>query len=141
MADVSITPTSVAPDTTVTDANKVRYTGSEQIEAGEWFYVNSTTGKAALAFHSGTVAQAAAVAMAVNTCEQDGQEVQGVVNGLVTIGTHGQALGSSFFLSTNGGKMAPDSDVGSGDYATFCCIVTSATQVFVSPVVSGVQKP
>ena len=104
---MTITATNVEPATTVLDSNKERYIASEQIEAGEIFYVNSSN-QAVLASH-GTQAgagggQGGTLYIAINSGEKSGQEVQGVKLGQITIGTHSQALGTRAYLSTNAGK-------------------------------------
>lgn len=141
MADVTITATNVEPASTVLDGNTARFTASEQIEAGEVFYVN-TSNQAVLASHGTQTgaggSQGSIVYMAINTAEKSGQEVKGVKLGQVTIGTHSQTVGTAGYVSTNGGKIAPVADIGAADYVTLVGIFDTATTIYVDPIVSGV---
>ena len=135
MADLTITPGNVLKDASILPGNedKSRVSG-EVVDAGEIYYLNTASNSVAtLAENGGTELQATAYAMAVNSSEVAGQTIDGVTEGLVTIGTHGLAIGTPLFVSANPGKIAPLADLTLGtSKAKLVGTIANTTQLYVS---------
>ena len=135
MADLTITPGNVLKDSSILPGNedKSRVSG-EVVDAGECFYIDTANNNVAkLAENGGTELQATAYAMAVNSSEVAGQTIDGVTEGLVTIGTHGLAIGTPLFVSANPGKIAPLADLTLGtSKAKLVGTIANTTQIYVS---------
>ena len=135
MADLTITDSDVLKDPTVQAADEdLHRTTGEVIDAGEIYYLDTDNSSIAkLAQHDGTDLEAAGYAMAVNSAPNTGQTIDGVREGLVTIGTHGQTIGTPFFVSANPGKIAPLADVGLGtDKTKLVGVIATATKIYIS---------
>lgn len=135
MADLTITETDVVPDNNLQAEHAE---AAERIVAGE-FYRIGDDGKAYKAVNT-SAANADVSGMAVNTAEVAGQWIRGQQTGSVTIGSHGESNGTTYFLSGNAGKAAPDADVVSGDFVTFLFVVKTSTTIELTINASGASK-
>ena len=138
MADFSITPANVVPDS---DATIVDGVYGEAIDAGEWVYRDSSDSNKLKLADADALATAAAVGMA-SVSGASGVTGKMVTAGHVSTGTvSGAAAGLTTVISTTAGKSCLESDIGSGDFTTLAGIWTSTSKIKVAPVASGVAKP
>ena len=136
MADATITASSVIPD----DAATIEYgTGGAAITHGQVCYKDTQDDKWKLAQHDGTAEEAgtSGLGVAVSECLADGQQVAVVTAGNIAMST--LAAGVTYCASANAGGMAPDSDVGTGDYKSVVGVATTTANLLVKPIVSGAQ--
>lgn len=116
MADLTITNTNVVPD--AENINVQQVIAGEVIDAGEMVYLDSTdANKAKLAEAGDTQAKANVLGMALSDAVAAGQKFLVAKTGSeIAIGTG--AAGQVYVLSTTAGKIALESDIGSGNYLT-----------------------
>lgn len=134
MADIAITAANVVASNTATI---VRGTAGATITAGQWVYLDSTTGKYNLAdTDSATAGVRAAIGVALNGAALN-QPVAVCTAGAVTIG--GAILaGVAYYLSGTPGSMCPVADVAAGDYPLIVGMGASTTVLNVGVVYPGV---
>ncbi len=134
MADVTFTTTSLKR---ADNNSKVEtaYSG-EAITVGDSVYVTS----AGLVFKTDSNAAATAPVrgFALNTVPGVGQPVMILTEGNLTC--DGLTKGTPYFISSTAGKICPfgGTDVAAGMYVSFVGIATSATNLLVSPLLSGI---
>lgn len=132
MADITVTAASV---TAGSDSTTVSGTAGVTITAGQAVYLDSTTGKYALAdSNSATAAQRRAGGIALNGAALN-QPIKVLTSGDITIGATVTA-GVAYYLSDTPGGICPVADIGSGEYVNLIGIATSATVIRV-----GIQFP
>lgn len=136
MADYSITAASIL----AADDDTQISTGifGETITAGQVVY-RSTTDRRWYKADADTATTAPAVGIAINGGAA-GQPGSIVTAGNLTTNSTGTA-GAVVVVSTTAGGLAPVADLGSGDYVTVVGVFTSATNLLVSFIQSGVAKP
>lgn len=136
MADLTITATSVIPGSTAKIAHG---TAGATITAGQAVYLDSTTGKWALAdTDSATAAVRSAHGVALNGCVLN-QPIAVCTSGPVTIGATIEA-GTAYWLSGTAGGICPVADVAAGDYPLIIGMGSSTTVLQVGIVYPGVVK-
>ncbi len=132
MADITVTPASVVAGS---DSTTVSGTAGVTITAGQAVYLDTTTGKWALAdADSATVAQRRAAGIALNGAALN-QPIKVLTSGDITIGATVTA-GVAYYLSGTAGGICPVADIGTGEYVNLIGIATSATVLRV-----GIQFP
>jgi len=132
MADLVVTAASVVAGS---DSTTVSGTAGVTITAGQAVYLDSTTGKWALAdADSATAAQRRAAGIALNGAALN-QPIKVLTSGDVTIGATVTA-GVAYYLSGTAGGICPVADVGTGEYVCLLGIATSASVLRV-----GIQFP
>lgn len=136
MANITITPANVLKGSGASIANG-RAGGT--ITAGMAVYADASDSGDLKAAHCETsAATAAAVGIALHGAS-DGQPLQYLTSGLITIGGT-VTVGELYVLSDSGG-IAPEGDHASDDWVTFIGVGVSATQIRVTIIASGVQIP
>ncbi|MER9883102.1 hypothetical protein [Mesorhizobium sp. M0118] len=107
------------------------------ITAGQWVYLDSTTGKYGLAdTDSATAGVRSAIGVALNSASAN-QPLAVQSDGLVTIG--GAILaGVAYYLSGTPGAMCPIADVAAGDYPLVLGMGVSTTVLDISIVYPAV---
>lgn len=132
MADITVTAASVVAGA---DSTTVSGTAGVTITAGQAVYLDTTTGKWALAdADSATVAQRRAAGIALNGAALN-QPIKVLTSGDVTIGATVTA-GVAYYLSGTAGGICPVADIGTGEYVNLIGIATSASVLRV-----GIQFP
>ncbi len=132
MADLTVTANSVVAGA---DSTTTSGTAGVTITAGQAVYLDTTTGKWALAdADSATVAQRRAAGIALNGAALN-QPIKVLTSGDVTIGATVTA-GVAYYLSGTAGGICPVADIGTGEYVNLIGIATSATVIRV-----GIQFP
>ncbi len=134
MTDLSITAANV-----VKGANAVTENGTagETITAGQPVYKSSTTNKYMKADSNSATAEAkTARGIALNGAS-DGQPLQILLKGDVTIGA-GLTAGSRYYLSETAGGIQPEADLGSGENVCLLGLAKSATVLAVNIQTPGV---
>lgn len=132
MADITVTAASVVAGA---DSTTTSGTAGVTITAGQAVYLDTTTGKWALAdADSATVAQRRAAGIALNGAALN-QPIKVLTSGDVTIGATVTA-GVAYYLSGTAGGICPVADIGTGEYVNLIGIATSATVIRV-----GIQFP
>lgn len=138
MADLTITPSSVVKGTgaSVTDG-----TAGGTIAQGDSVYFDSATNTWKRAQADGTAEEAGAsgVGIALNGASS-GQPVKVQTSGPNTIGAT-VTVGQSYVVSATAGGIAPLADLVSTNRVTPLGWGISATQLSLSPLYLGVQKP
>jgi len=134
MAVLTITAASVAPGT---GAKTKSGTAGAAITQGQPVYLDSTTIKLMPA-DADVLASAAVVGIALNAAST-GQPVTYQTSGPITIGAT-VATGTAYYASTTTGGVCLESDLASGDFATFLGFATSTTVISVDIKAAGVAK-
>jgi hypothetical protein len=137
MADLTVTSADVLAPSGVTA--QIGYNAGEAIDAGEVIYLDSTTGTLKLADADGA---ASSVAVGVSlTTSATGQPVQWVKTDNNLTVSSVLTVGQVYVVSGTAGKIAPYSDLGSGDYVTILGVATSTSNLKLNINASGTQKP
>ena len=138
MANLSITANSVVPSTSAVKLNGGK--AGEAIAAGELVYLTSTSNTYSLAdANDNTKLPVAGIA---GNSAGTGQALQVIVSDpSLTIGTHGVALGTPYFLSATAGKACPLADLTTGDYTTAVFITKTTTTVSFGILAGGAAIP
>lgn len=132
MTDLVITAASVVAGS---DSTTVSGTAGVTITAGQAVYLDTTTGKWALAdADSATVAQRRAAGIALNGAALN-QPIKVLTSGDVTIGATVTA-GVAYYLSGTAGGICPVADIGTGEYVCLLGIASSASVLRI-----GIQFP
>jgi len=108
----------------------------EAIEAGDLVYRDTTTGKYMLASAS-SEATAAIEGIAVSSASVDGYFSMLSSTSLILGAT--VVAGTPYFLSTNGGKIAPFADLSSGDYVSLLGFASSTTEIQLDILATGIS--
>ena len=126
MAVLTITAASVAPGT----GSKTKSgTAGAAITQGQPVYLDAT---------AITIFPADAVGVALNAASA-GQPVTYQTSGPITIGAT-VVVGTAYYASTTAGGVCLESDLASGDFATFLGFATSATVITLDITAAGVAK-
>lgn len=134
MSDLSITAASVIAGT---GARTVNGTAGATITAGQVVYLDSADNEYKLAdCDSATAAVRSPAGLALHGAA-DGQPLEVLTRGPVTIGAT-MTAGLTYYLSQNPGGICPIGDLGSGDYRTIIGVATSTTVLDVLFHESGV---
>ena len=134
MTDISITATSVVAGT---GAIKKACIAGATITAGQAVYLDSTTGKLALADANAAGAEARQpIGIALNGGAAN-QPVMVQTAGEVTIGATLTA-GLAYYLSDTPGGICPVGDIGSGEYVCLVGIAKSTSVLSINIDYSGV---
>lgn len=137
MADITITAANV-----VAGSNAVigYGTAGATITAGQTLYADSSDSDSLkLADADDTAAKATVVGIALHGAS-DGQPLQYIKTGTITIGGT-VAVGTVYVQSGTAGGIAPVADLASGDYTTTLGIGKTASTIDVRIHNSGVQVP
>lgn len=134
MADLSITGGSVLKSTNATTR---KGTAGAAVTGGAAVYL-STDNKLYLAQHDGTLAEAAAVGVALHAAGA-GQPLEYLTGGNCTMGAT-VAIGEVYLVSATAGGIAPYADIGTGDYVTVLGIGSTTATMTVTINASGIQK-
>lgn len=122
MADLTVTASSCV----AVDATTVSGTAGVAITAGQAVYLDTTTGKYALAdANSATAAQRRAGGIALNGAAAN-QPLKVATAGTITLGAT-MTAGVAYYLSDTPGGICPVADIGSGEYVCLIGFATSAT--------------
>jgi hypothetical protein len=134
MANLTITAANVAPGT----GSKTKSgTAGAAITQGQPVYLDATT-KTLFPADADVLASAAVVGIALNAAST-GQPVTYQTSGQVTIGAT-VVTGTAYYASTTAGGVCLESDLASGDFATFLGFATSTTVITVDIKAAGVAK-
>ncbi len=133
MADLTPTAANVQH---AAGATLVTGIASTAITAGMSVYLDAN-GQATPAQNDSTAAIAAAVGIAVNDAPGAGQPVSYQKAGNIDLGDT-LAIGETYAVGAGAGAIAPETDVGSGDYNTTLGVATTASNLKMAINVSGV---
>ena len=134
MTDLSITAANVVKGTNTVTENG---TAGETITAGQPVYKSSTTNKYMKADSNSATAEAkTARGIALNGAA-DGQPLQILMKGDVTIGA-ALTASSRYYLSETAGGIQPEADLGSGENVCLLGLAKSATVLAVNIQAPGV---
>lgn len=136
MADLTITASNVSAGS---GASTETGTAGVAINAGQWVYEVSATGKLGLADASASESSQA-VGIAVNTADGADQPVQYVTAGDVNVGSVA-TVATTYTISHNAGACGPDSDRVSTHYKSICGYGKTASVITVSRINTGLQVP
>ena len=132
MADITVTPANVVPASGYGFTDGV---AGETLTAGDVVYLKASDNRYWKAAHTGE-ATAAAVGIILQGVAA-GQPARICTSGNINPGGT-TAAGVTYCVSTNGGKIALDSDVGSSDYKTIIGLGTTTSNINVQFHISGV---
>lgn len=135
MANLSITAANVlAGDNAVRESG----TAGETITAGQVVYKDSTTGRYKLADNNSATAEArVARGIALNGAA-NGQPLQILRSGDITIGATLDTNEGAYYLSDTAGAICPVGDIGDGEYWCLIGLAKSSTVLSVNIQSSGV---
>jgi hypothetical protein len=134
MADLTITAASVAKGART---NTKSGTAGAAITQGQPVYLDSVTGTLFPA-DADVLASAAVVGIALNAAST-GQPVAYQTSGPITIGAT-VVVGTAYYASTTAGGICLESDLATGDFATFLGFATTTTVITLDIKASGVAK-
>ena len=135
MADLTVTAASVAK----VDGITTEYTAGATITAGQVVYLDSTDSDKAKLADADAVASAAAVGIALNGASS-GQPVVVQKSGNINPGGT-PTNGAVYCVSTTAGGIAPAADLLTADFKTSLGVSTTATNIKLGILVSGVAEP
>ena len=135
MADVTVTAANVQPDGA---AEILAGTAGATITAGQSVYLDTSVSKYKLA-DADASATSVAAGIAVNSAS-DTQPIDILTEGDLTIGGT-LVVGTAYYVSTTAGGVAPEADIGSGDFMCFLGIARSAAVLAVKVLSSTTAKP
>jgi hypothetical protein len=135
MADLSITPANVVPDS---GASIRKGTAGATITAGMPVYSDLTDNGDIKPCDADAAASAVCAGIALNGAS-DGQPVIYQNGGSLTIGAT-VVVGMAYYVTPNAGGLGVWAEVQTADYATLVCIGSSTSKVIVNPVVTGAVK-
>ena len=134
MAVLTITAANVVPGTgTKTKSG----TAGAAITQGQPVYLDATA-ITIFPADADVLASVAVVGVALNAASA-GQPVTYQISGPITIGTT-VVVGTAYYASTTAGGICLESDLASGDFATFLGFATSATVITLDIKAAGVAK-
>lgn len=137
-ADLSITASSVVPSA---QANKANGTAGDTIAAGETVFQDATDGNKFKKADGNDSTKMPVYGMAINSAS-NGQPITVLLSDPnLTIGSHGQALGTPFFQSATAGKVCPLADVATGNQTTAILVILTSTTVVFKPLGPGGAVP
>ena len=134
MANLTITAANVAPGA---GAKTKSGTAGAAITQGQPVYLDATA-ITILPADADVLASAAVVGVALNAAST-GQPVTYQTSGPITIGAT-VVVGTAYYASTTAGSVCLESDLASGDFATFIGFATSTTVINVDIKAAGVAK-
>lgn len=135
MADLTITPANVKP---VGAAAQTKYVVvGEAVVQGEVVYLNSSDNKHYKADADTSEATSKAVGIVLTPAAQDGYALV-QTNGTITPGAT-MTKGELYCVSATTGKIAPFSDLDSGDWICFLGVASSTSVLVLQPQPKGVQ--
>lgn len=134
MAVLTITAANVAKGAS---ANTKSGTAGAAITQGQPIYLDATTSTLFPA-DADALASAAVVGIALNAAAT-GQPVTYQTSGPITIGAT-VVTGTAYYASTTAGGVCLESDLASGDFATFLGFATSTTVIRIDIKAAGVAK-
>jgi hypothetical protein len=134
MAVLTITAANVAKGART---NTKSGTAGAAITQGQPVYVDATTSNVFPA-DADVLTSAAVVGIALNAAST-GQPVTYQTSGPITIGAT-VVTGTAYYASTTAGGICLESDLASGDFATFLGFATSSTVITLDIKASGVAK-
>lgn len=127
MADVTITAASVAKGTGATIA---RGRAGASVTAGQALYEDATDGEMKLADSDASAATAAVKGLALHA-SGDGQPLEWIEEGPVTLGTSPLTAGEPYFLSATAGGICPYADLDTGMRVVHVGYAISASVLYV----------
>jgi hypothetical protein len=134
MADLTITAANVAKGTR---ANTKTGTAGAAITQGQPVYLAAAT-TTLFPADADVLASAAVVGIALNAAST-GQPVTYQTSGPITIGAT-VTVGTAYYASTTAGGVCLESDLASGDFATFLGFATTAAVITLDIKAAGVAK-
>ena len=134
MANLTITAANVAPGT---GAKTKSGTAGAAITQGQPVYLDAST-ITLFPADADVLASAAVIGVALNAAST-GQPVTYQTSGPITIGAT-VVVGTAYYASTTAGSVCLESDLASGDFATFIGFATSTTVINVDIKAAGVAK-
>lgn len=138
MADITVTAGNVVEGSG--SVNKKTGTSGEAITAGQVVYIKSSDSKLYKAQHDGTAEEAEAVGVALNSAPGSGQPVTYITAGNLDPGGT-VTVGEIYVVSATAGGIAEVSDLVSTNRVTVLGVGTTASNIKLGILVSGVQKP
>lgn len=135
MADISVTAASVDPGA---GATVTRYTAGATITAGQTVYSDSTDSNKVKAADADGSATAECVGIAVNGGANN-QPIHVLSAGNLNPGGT-VVVGEIYAVSTTAGGIAPEADLGTGDFPTLLGIGTTTSNINVQLHVGGIAK-
>ena len=136
MADLSVVAADVV---SVSGATTIRGTAGVTITAGQLVYLNSTTGKYALA-NGDNAATDTVVGIAAHGASLN-QPLQIITGGVVDLGVT-LTVGEIYVLSAAAaGAIAPKGDLSSGEFVSVVGVAQTADNLLLGIINSGVAVP
>ena len=120
------------------DATIIQGTSGATILQGLAVYLGSA-GKYLLADTDVSSTTAAVAGISLNSTT-DGQPIDIITSGTLTIGGSGAGIGTVYVLSGTAGKLAPAADLANGDFTTVLGIGLTTATVKIGIIVGGVAK-
>lgn len=137
MADLTVTATGVLA---ASGAGKARGTAGGTITAGQPLYIDSSdSNKLKPCDADASAAAAACVGIALHGAAS-GQPIEYQQSGDINPGAT-VTVGESYYVSDTAGGIKPAADLVSGDYVTFLGVGTTASNIKLGLLVSGVAVP
>lgn len=135
MADLTITAANVLKSAAAGQTSGV---AGASITQGQLVYVD-TSDSNKLKLADADVSASSFVAGVALTAAAAGQPIVYLTRGVYTVGAT-VAVGTAYYVSTTSGAICLESDLSSGDFATFIGFGVSTTQIDFQPLPSGVAK-
>jgi hypothetical protein len=130
--------TAVRPTANTRVSDPVIY--GETISAGQSVYQDSTDGKWKLADGNLSAAAAAAKGIAITPGVLDGYGLVALDGGIILVGTT-MAIGETYYVGATAGAINPDADLTTGWFVTRLGTASSATQLNLSVLATGITHP
>ncbi|MFN3549622.1 MAG: hypothetical protein ACK4U0_19215 [Mesorhizobium sp.] len=135
MVDISITAANVVPGS---NATRESGTAGETITAGKVVYRASATGKYMLADSNSATAEARTPRGIALNGASNGQPLQILRSGEITIGGTLDPEAPAYYLSDTPGGICPVADIGNGEYICLIGLAKSATVLDIAIKATGV---
>lgn len=135
MADLTITAANVIADA---KARRKNGTAGATITAGQVVHVSPSTGRYILSDADATgIGAVTEFAIALNGAA-NGQPLQVVLSGDLTLGTAVMTAGTDYYLSDTAGAICPRADLGAGDDVILLGVARTAGVLKMRPIIPGV---
>lgn len=132
MADLTVVAANVKPGSSAVSKRGI---AGEAITAGDSVFV-AADGGIELCEHDQTIVEAAAVGVALNDAAVD-QPIEYIVTGDIDMGAI-LSIGETYIVGAGAGGIAPEGDAGAGDFVTVLGVATTANNLKMGILQSGV---
>lgn len=110
------------------------------IAAGVPVYIDSADSEHKIADANASAATAAVVGLSMTPGVDAGQGIIAKGGSIILVGTT-MTVGVNYYAGPTPGEIIPEADLASGDYVTRLGTASTATQLDLSIVPTGIQKP